>query len=159
MILPASCSYRSLPAPPKRIDHRRHAGISKSFRFFRVFFFFFFFFFLCICLGSVLLLVLHDLGIHGDVAARLQTAPNGATAMKALAASKARRPIGCTQATEILSTPGIMLVAPLPPGCALATVYTAAIGIKAEAAAQAARLLAMLTEASGREGRQRLGFA
>ncbi|MDP1837488.1 MAG: substrate-binding domain-containing protein [Reyranella sp.] len=102
--------------------------------------------------------VLKDLGIQGDVAVRLHTAPNGATAMKALAASKARRPIGCTQATEILSTPGIVLVAPLPPGCALATVYTAAIGARAEAAAEAARLLALLTEASGREGRWRLGF-
>jgi molybdate transport system substrate-binding protein len=103
--------------------------------------------------------VLKDLGIHADVAARLHTAPNGATAMKALAASTARRPIGCTQATEILSTPGIVLVAPLPPGCALATVYTAAIGARAEAAAQAARLLAMLTNEAGREGRQQLGFA
>lgn len=103
--------------------------------------------------------VLKDLGIHGDVAARLHTAPNGATAMKALAASTARRPIGCTQATEILSTPGIVLVAPLPPGCALATVYTAAIGLEAEATAEATRLLALLTGAAGREGRQQLGFA
>ena len=103
--------------------------------------------------------VLKDLGIHGDVAARLHTAPNGATAMKALAASTARRSVGCTQATEILSTPGIVLVAPLPPGCALATVYTAAIGLKAEATAEATRLLALLTGAAGREGRQQLGFA
>ncbi len=102
--------------------------------------------------------VLKDLGIHREVAGRLHTAPNGATAMKALAASKARRPIGCTQATEILSTPGIVLVASLPPGCALATVYTAAIGAKAEAAADAARLLVLLTDAAGREGRRRLGF-
>lgn len=103
--------------------------------------------------------VLKDLGIHGDVTGRLQTAPNGATAMKALAASKARHPIGCTQATEILSTPGIVLVASLPPGCALATVYTAAVGAGAEAPVEAARLLALLTAASGREGRKRLGFA
>lgn len=103
--------------------------------------------------------VLKDLGIHGDVAARLHTAPNGATAMKALAASKSGRPIGCTQATEILSTPGIVLVAPLPPGCALATVYTAAIGARAEATAEATRLLAMLTNEAGRAGRQQLGFA
>lgn len=102
--------------------------------------------------------VLKDLGIHGDVAGRLHTAPNGATAMKALAASKARRPVGCTQATEILSTPGIVLVASLPPNCALATVYTAAIGAKAAASADAARLLALLTDPAGREGRRRLGF-
>jgi len=102
--------------------------------------------------------VLKDLGIDAEVAGRLQTAPNGATAMKALAASKARRPIGCTQATEILSTPGIVLVASLPPGCALATVYTAAVGARAEAATEAARLLSLLTDTAGREGRRRLGF-
>ena len=102
--------------------------------------------------------VLKDLGIDAEVAGRLRTAPNGATAMKALAASTARRPIGCTQATEILSTPGIVWVASLPPGCALATVYTAAVGAKAEAATEAARLLALLTDAAGREARRRLGF-
>ena len=102
--------------------------------------------------------MLKDLGIDAEVAGRLRTAPNGATAMKALAASTARRPIGCTQATEILSTPGIVLVASLPPGCALATVYTAAVGAKAEAATEAARLLALLTDAAGREARRRLGF-
>ena len=61
--------------------------------------------------------VMRDLGIWDAVADRLQPAPNGATAMRALAASTSRRPIGCTQATEILATPGIVLVAPLPPGC------------------------------------------
>ena len=102
--------------------------------------------------------VLKDLGIHGEVAGRLHTPPNGATAMKALAASKARRAIGCTQATEILSTPGIVLVASLPAGCALATVYTAAISTKAEAAGDVARLLALLTDTAGSAGRRQLGF-
>ena len=102
--------------------------------------------------------VLRDLGIWDEVASRLKTAPNGATAMRALAASTSRRPIGCTQATEILSTPGIVLVAPLPLGCALATVYTAALTAKAEAPAEAARLIAMLTDDAGRETRRRLGF-
>jgi len=103
--------------------------------------------------------VLRDLGIWGVVASRLRTAPNGATAMRALAASTSGHPIGCTQATEILSTPGIVLVAPLPQDCALATVYTAAISAKAEAPAEAARLVSMLTDAAGRETRRRLGFS
>mgnify|MGYP001566676411 FL=1 len=102
--------------------------------------------------------VLRDLGIWDEVASRLKTAPNGATAMRALAASTSRRPIGCTQATEILSTPGIVLVAPLPPGCALVTVYTAATGAKAQLPAEAARLAMLLTDAAGREDRHRLGF-
>lgn len=103
--------------------------------------------------------VLRDLGIWNEVASRLKLAPNGATAMRALTASTSRRPIGCTQATEILSTPGTVLVAPLPPGCALATVYTAATGTKAEAPAEAARLIALLTDNASRESRRRLGFA
>jgi molybdate transport system substrate-binding protein len=103
--------------------------------------------------------VLRDLGIHDVVASRLRTAPNGATAMRALAASTSKHPIGCTQATEILSTPGIVLVAPLPPDCALATVYTAALSAKTEAPIEAARLVAMLTDDAGREARRRLGFS
>ncbi len=56
---------------------------------------------------------------------RLKIFPNGATAMRELAKSNAARPIGCTQVTEIVVTPGLRLVAPLPPACALATVYSA----------------------------------
>jgi hypothetical protein len=41
---------------------------------------------------------------------------------------------------------------------ALATVYTAALTAKAEAPAEAARLIAMLTDDAGRETRRRLGF-
>ncbi len=102
--------------------------------------------------------VLRALGIWDEVASRLKTAPNGATAMRALAASTSRRPIGCTQATEILSTPGIVLVAPLPPGCELATVYTAATSTKAAAPTEAAQLIALLTNDAGCEGRRQLGF-
>ena len=54
--------------------------------------------------------VMRELGIWERVAGRLRPAPNGATAMRALAASTSRTPIGCTQATEILATPGIVLV-------------------------------------------------
>ena len=46
-------------------------------------------------------------GIADEVAARLRIYPNGATAMRELAASEARRPIGCTQSTEIISTKGV----------------------------------------------------
>ena len=102
--------------------------------------------------------VLKDLGIWNDVADRLRTAPNGATAMRALAADAGRRPIGCTQATEILATPGIVLAGPLPPGHALATIYTAAVGATAETPAEAARLVVLLTGDAGRDQRRRLGF-
>lgn len=102
--------------------------------------------------------VLRRLGIRDAVADRLRTAPNGATAMRALAASTSRRPIGCTQATEIIATPGIVLAGALPEGCALATVYTAAVGATTRLPAEAARLVALLTGEAGRDGRRRLGF-
>ena len=89
--------------------------------------------------------VMRDLGIWHRVESRLKRAPNGNTAMRALAASTARRPIGCTQETEIRATPGIVLAGPLPPGCDLTTVYTAAVTRTALAPAEAAAFIARAT--------------
>jgi len=86
--------------------------------------------------------VMRDLGVWHRVEPRLRRAPNGNTAMRALAASTARRPIGCTQETEIRATPGIVLAGPLPPGCDLTTVYTAAVTRTARAPAEAAAFIA-----------------
>ncbi|MBX3499023.1 MAG: substrate-binding domain-containing protein [Alphaproteobacteria bacterium] len=102
--------------------------------------------------------VLRDLGIADRLAARLRPAPDGRTAMRALAASKSERPIGCTQVTEILATPGLDLVGSLPPSCALSTIYAAAITRHARAPEAAGRLVAMLTAESGRESRGEMGF-
>lgn len=86
--------------------------------------------------------VIGRLGLSQSVERNLRLAPNGATAMRALAGSTARRPIGCTQETEIRATPGIALVAPLPPGCDLTTVYTAAFTTRSALAAEAADFIA-----------------
>lgn len=102
--------------------------------------------------------VMRDLGVWNALTDRRHPAPNGAAAMRALANSTACHPIGCTQATEILSTPGIVLVAPLPPGCALATTYTCAVTRHAEATSEAASLVAMLTDGSRLSVRRELGF-
>ena len=103
--------------------------------------------------------VLRQLGIFDEVAPYLKTFPNGATAMRALGASTSGRPIGCTQVTEILITPGITLVGPLPPGCSLATVYTGAVSATAALPDAAERFLALLTGDEGRDARMRAGFA
>lgn len=103
--------------------------------------------------------VIRELGIWTEVEGRLRTAPNGATAMRALAAEKSARPIGCTQTTEILPTPGLALVGPLPAGCALATVYTAGVCVKAEAALQAREFVARLCDPKLAATRRQLGFA
>jgi len=102
--------------------------------------------------------VLHQLGIADDVAARLKIYPNGATAMRHLAETDAVRPIGCTQSTEIISTPGVLLSGSLPPGCELTTVYTAAVTTRATSAQQAQSLIDLLTDADQRELRTRAGF-
>ena len=102
--------------------------------------------------------VLQQLGIAEQVAGRLQIFPNGATAMRELAASKARRPIGCTQSTEIISTQGVNPSGSLPAGCELATMYTAGITTAAAHPSQAQHLIDLLTGAGQHEQRARAGF-
>ena len=102
--------------------------------------------------------VLTQLGITEAVAARLKIYPNGATAMRHLAASDAARPIGCTQSTEIIATPGIVLSGPLPPGCELKTMYTAGVNTQAANAAAAQTLIELLISADARGLRSRAGF-
>jgi molybdate transport system substrate-binding protein len=102
--------------------------------------------------------VLQQLGIADAVAVRLKIYPNGATAMRHLAGTDAVRPIGCTQSTEIISTPGVMLSGPLPPECQLATMYTAAVTMRAANAKQAQRLIDLLTDADQGQLRERAGF-
>lgn len=103
--------------------------------------------------------VLERLGIAGEVAGRLRTFPNGATAMRALAAATSRHPVGCTQVTEILNTPGVTLVAPLPRGFELATIYTAGVCTRAALPEEARALAALLAGSEAREARERAGFA
>jgi molybdate transport system substrate-binding protein len=100
--------------------------------------------------------VLDTLGIRAKVEPRLRVFPNGATAMRELAAAGGH-PIGCTQVTEILNTPGVALVAPLPKGLELATVYTAGICTKAAEPELARRLIELLTGAS--QEQTRFGFS
>jgi molybdate transport system substrate-binding protein len=102
--------------------------------------------------------VLARLGIADAVAARLKIFPNGATAMRELAASDARRPIGCTQSTEIISTPGVVLSGSLPPGCDLATMYTAAVATHASNARQAKSLIDLLIGPDQSKLRESAGF-
>lgn len=80
------------------------------------------------------------------LAAKARPYANGASAMQALAGSAATPAIGCTQATEILSTPGVQLVAPLPAPFSLATVYTAAVSTTARLPAEAQALIGLITD-------------
>jgi molybdate transport system substrate-binding protein len=102
--------------------------------------------------------VLAQLGIADEVAARLKVFPNGATAMRQLAVSDAKRPVGCTQSTEIIATEGVELTGSLPPGCELKTMYTAGVTTNAAHAAQAQALIELLTGAGAGKARRRAGF-
>ena len=88
--------------------------------------------------------VLKQLGIDTELAPRLRPFPNGATAMGEMARCDESGLIGCTQVTEILYTPGVSLVAPLPQAFELATVYTAAVSSRADSPQAAAALIALL---------------
>jgi molybdate transport system substrate-binding protein len=102
--------------------------------------------------------VLNRLGIIDAVAARLRVFPNGATAMRELAKTDARRAIGCTQSTEIIAIDGVAWSCPLPKGYGLATMYTAAITTTAAHAAQARELIDLLVDDKQYQTRKRAGF-
>ena len=102
--------------------------------------------------------VLQRLGIADEVASRLKVVPNGATAMRQLAQSDAKRPIGCTQSTEIIAVEGVELSGALPKGCELATMYTAGIAAHAGNANPARRLIELLISAESENLRSRAGF-
>ena len=102
--------------------------------------------------------VLERLGIADALKQRLRMFPNGATAMRALATAPERRPIGCTQVTEILSTPGIRLIAPLPKGCDLATTYTAGVVARSPSKDAARALIKLLAGPDTAEVRASCGF-
>ena len=100
--------------------------------------------------------VLKQLGIHDALQARFRTFPNGATAMRELAADASGHAIGCTQMTEILYTEGVDPVGLLPPQFELATVYTAAVAADAAEPELAARLVSLLG-GPGSQGRRVAG--
>jgi molybdate transport system substrate-binding protein len=74
--------------------------------------------------------LLQELGIEQTMEPRCRFYPNGATAMAALAkASQAadQLQIGCAQVSEILSTPGVHLLAELPKPYRSRSIYAAAL--------------------------------
>lgn len=102
--------------------------------------------------------VLKQLGLDAELASRLRPFPNGATAMADMALHGEPGAIGCTQVTEILYTPGVQLVAPLPKAFELATVYTAALCSRAASPQAAAALIASLAGAETAALRHAGGF-
>ena len=102
--------------------------------------------------------VLDSLGLREALASRLRSHPSGAAAMRAMSRATASHLLGCTQITEIMVTPGVSLVGPLPAEFELATVYSAAVCTKAASAQLARRLVILLTSEATRALRAQLGF-
>jgi len=102
--------------------------------------------------------VLAELGLADETLARWHNYPNGATAMREMAAGGPAGAVGCTQVSEILITPGVRLVGTLPQRFDLATLYTAAVTASARQPGAAARFIALLTSPAQREQRERCGL-
>ena len=102
--------------------------------------------------------MLATLGIAGEVAPHLKEFPNGAQAMKAMAASASAYAIGCTQASEILYTEGVTLVGPLPGEFDLATLYAAAVCTGSTGAPAAEAFVRTLTGELAQRMREKAGF-
>jgi molybdate transport system substrate-binding protein len=97
--------------------------------------------------------VLQELGIEQTVAPRCVLYPNGASAMAALARESqtaGQLPIGCTQVSEILYTPGVSLVAELPRPYRLRTLYAAALTPSGIESSEALAILKKLSTTAAR---------
>jgi molybdate transport system substrate-binding protein len=102
--------------------------------------------------------VLQALGVHDELQPRFQTFPNGATAMREMAACSAGQPIGCTQVSEIMYSPGVTLAGALPAPFELATGYSAAVSARAANPAAAAVFIALMCGAESQALRDAAGF-
>ena len=108
--------------------------------------------------GIHVMKVLKGLGLDIELHGKLHPYANGATAMKAMAEAEANGQIGCTQITEIVYTPGVDLVAPLPKEFELATTYTAAVCATSTQPESAAALIELMASADTGKLRLTCGF-
>lgn len=102
--------------------------------------------------------MLRTLGIYETSTQKLRAYPGGARAMAALGESGPQGAIGCTRITEILYTPGVVLVAPLPAPFELTTLYAAAVSSSAASSISARAFAARLVSPETRALRRAAGF-
>jgi molybdate transport system substrate-binding protein len=102
--------------------------------------------------------VLTELGLEQEVRTKLREFANGATAMKEMAQCNELKLIGCTQATEINYTAGVVLVANLPKEFELATDYTLGVCAQTTQPVLAQTLADWLTGAQSEQVRRQGGF-
>lgn len=100
--------------------------------------------------------MLETLGLVEEL--RLRFAPNGASAMQALAEAQEEHALGCAQATEILATQGTTFVAELPSPFSLSTHYAMAVTTGSQSAQAAYHFIEMATAPSDMSVRRACGF-
>ncbi len=103
--------------------------------------------------------VIERLGITDQVADRMHCYRSGHIAMAALAASDDLRPVGCTQITEILTTPSVSYAGALPDGFGLVTTYAAAVAARTAHPHAAQTLVSLLTASDTSAQRVQAGFS
>ncbi|MEO6409054.1 MAG: substrate-binding domain-containing protein [Burkholderiaceae bacterium] len=102
--------------------------------------------------------VLDRLGVRSAMTGRIRNFANGAASMRALADDGVAGALGCTQASEILATPGVDYAGPLRGEFELATVYSACLGPGTADPAGAQRLVDLMTGAEQAVLRERCGI-
>lgn len=108
--------------------------------------------------GKIVMRALERLEIVAQMQSRMQYFPNGYAAMKWLAESRDFLEMGITQVTEILASPGVTYVGPLPGELQMKTLYSAAVAARAANAQGAKDFIGRLTSASARPILAKAGY-
>ena len=103
--------------------------------------------------------VIETLGITDQVADRLQFYRSGHIAMAAMGESHDVNPVGCTQITEILTTPSVSCAGALPDDFGLVTTYAAGVSATATHPEAAQALVSLLAASESSALRMQLGFS
>ncbi|MFN9506162.1 MAG: substrate-binding domain-containing protein, partial [Rubrivivax sp.] len=77
--------------------------------------------------GTQLLKLFERWGIVGELGTRLVQAPPGVPVARLLAEGTVA--LGFQQTSELIHTPGVRVLGPLPDACAITTVFSAAVGV------------------------------
>ena len=108
--------------------------------------------------GAHVASVLDRLGVCEAMAPRIRNFANGAASMRALADEGVAGALGCTQASEVVATPGVEYAGPLRGEFELATVYSACLGPGDATRPAAQRLIELLAGAGQAALRERCGI-
>ena len=108
--------------------------------------------------GAHVASVLDRLGVREAMKDRIRNFANGAASMRALADEGVAGALGCTQASEIIATPGAEYAGALQGEFELATVYSACLGPGSSNRAAAQRLIELMTGAGQAALRERCGI-